>query len=105
MSGNGNAKQVVLSMRMYNHRLTFLLPAMRALFDIIREDREFGLNKELMCSVSQSLSLLYIKLLSYVENIPHDMNILQAGFLCQSISGSKKFITLILLICSSDRLY
>jgi len=53
VSGNSNAKQVVLSVRMYNHRPTFLIQAMRALFDIIRDDREFGLNKDLMCSVSE----------------------------------------------------
>lgn len=53
VSGNNNVKQVVLSVRMYNRRPTFLIRAMQALFDIIQEDRELGLNKDLMCSVSQ----------------------------------------------------
>ena len=60
VSGNSNEKQVVLSVRMYNHRPTFLVQAMQALFDIIRDDREFNLNKDLMCSVSQlSQTLCY----------------------------------------------
>ena len=92
VSGISNAKQVILSVRMYSHRPTFLIHAMQALFSIIHEGREFGLNKDLMCRVSQQSLKYFIRelLMSYLENIQHDMNILQTVFLWQPGSRSKK---------------
>ena len=51
VSGNGNPKQVTFSVTIYNDRPTFLLSAMRELFDIIRREEVFGLDKNMICNV------------------------------------------------------
>ncbi|KAJ7372332.1 Protein zer-1 [Desmophyllum pertusum] len=50
VSGNGNVKQITLSVKIYNNRPTFLTSAMRELFNIIRDEYP-DLDKNLMCNV------------------------------------------------------